>query len=418
MKAGAKLKQSSRGQRRSILTLLLIFGSSLLFLLLQGGKLASMLFAVVSIIIAYLLLGYWSGIRHVKAERFTRGSREKVLQAGQSLTVSLKVHVPGIWPIPYVLIQETLIRNNGNNGNNWVMDASLVLNWSRNGEVTFTTAPLKRGVYQFTPTEFVTEDIFGLFQHKGTVQLPGQLMVMPETVYLKDWVYPSQVHKGNLYHANQNRHLKETTQINGVREYIHGDRLSRIHWNATAKTGTWKSKEYERESLPKFIIVLDRRQQSYKDEADFELAVSTAASLIQFAERNRQAVGLLSEGTASYYAEPSTGKGHYSELNRHLAAAEADGSFPLLEAMQRKSNIWSPGMLVIIISAQADASTLQVANWSKQEKMVSSYMCTRTRPTVSVNQWIREMRMQGISAYGLTSLQELPNTLRGVKQYA
>lgn len=415
MKAGERLKQSSFRQRRPILTLLFIFGSSLLFLLLQGGKLASMLFAVISIVTVYLLLGYWSGIRHVHAERFIRNNRENVLQAGQSLTVNLQIHVPGIWPIPYVLIQETLVRNNGNH---CVMETSLVLNWSRNGEVTFTTPPLRRGVYQFAPTEFVTEDIFGLLQHKGTKHLPGQLMVMPETIYLKEWVYASQFHKGNLYQAGQHRYSKETTQINGIREYIHGDRLSRIHWNATAKTGTWKSKEYERESLPKFIIVLDRRKQAYKDEEEFELAVSIAASLIQFAERNREAVGFLSEGVDSFYAEPLTGREHYTKLNHHLAGVEADGSVPLLETMQRNKTVWSPGILVAVISAQAAASSLEAAVWAKQEKMVPLYICTRTPSTASSNQWINEMRREGLSVYGITRLQDLPDALRGVKQYA
>ena len=63
--------------------------------------------------------------------------------------------------------------------------------------------------------------------------------------------------KGGFSHASAARASRETTQINGIREFLPGDRLSRIHWGATAKTGQWKSKEFEREALPRTIVLLD-----------------------------------------------------------------------------------------------------------------------------------------------------------------
>ncbi len=142
-------------------------------------------------------------------------------------------------------------------------EASLVPDWKRRGELEYTTPPLRRGFYHFAGTECSTEDVFGLFQHKAALELPYSVAVLPQTVAIKEWKQLHQLLNGTSHHSASTRAYRETTQLNGVREYIYGDRLSRIHWNATAKTGTWKSKEFERESLPKTVFLLDRAQSSY-----------------------------------------------------------------------------------------------------------------------------------------------------------
>ncbi|RIE04152.1 DUF58 domain-containing protein [Cohnella faecalis] len=84
------------------------------------------------------------------------------------------------------------------------------------------------------------------------------------------------------------------------------DRFSRIHWNATAKTGQWKSKEYEREALPRVVFVLDRNAASYRTPELFELALSTAASLVELSQQKGMQIGFVSAGRiASYF-----GSGH------------------------------------------------------------------------------------------------------------
>lgn len=148
----------------------LLFVSSLLYLLFQGGKLAFMLFIIVAALCLYLMLGRWSGVSGLKGVRTMSGvDHGAVIQAGTSLAVNIQAHIPGYWPIPYVKIRERLIsRDSGEQ----VIEVLGIPNWRRQLQVSYQTSPLRRGFYQFDDTECTTEDIFGLFKHKGCLGLP------------------------------------------------------------------------------------------------------------------------------------------------------------------------------------------------------------------------------------------------------
>ena len=222
----------------------------------------------------------------------------------------------------------------------------------------YKTPPLRRGIYNFTKTDCSTEDIFGFFEHKGTLALEHSFSVLPQKTTIREWKKLQQMLKGMHHHSSTARAMRETTQINGAREYNYGDRLSRIHWNATAKTGTLKSKEFERESLPKTIVILDRAKQHYANQEQFELAVSIAASLIEFGTKRDLAFGLLSTGANSEYFEPKYGQSQHMQILNHLIMVEADGKFSLEQVLKERTKSLLPGTFVAIISPQIGESML------------------------------------------------------------
>jgi uncharacterized protein (DUF58 family) len=252
------------GVKLRVWLVLCCFIGTLFFFLFQGGKLSFMVFIIVSILCIYLGLGQWSGIRKSKGVRtLVTSGHESIMEAGSTLGVKIKLDIPGFWPVPYVLIKDHLQRHNGGNQ---IFESSLIPDWKRSGMMEYRTPPLRRGVYNFTKTDCSTEDIFGFFEHKGTLALEHSFSVLPQKTTIREWKRLQQMLKGMHHHSSTARAMRETTQINGAREYNYGDRLSRIHWNATAKTGTLKSKEFERESLPKTIVILDRAKHHYANE--------------------------------------------------------------------------------------------------------------------------------------------------------
>lgn len=286
-----------------------VFGAflgSLGFLLFQGGKLALMLFVIMLILSIYLLLGQWSGIKRTQGNRVLNNTDfGSVIEAGTSLGVRIELSIPGYWPMPYLFVKDRLYHKSGRE---LIFEATVVPDWRRRAEWEYRTPAMRRGHYTFGHTECVTEDIFGLFEHRGELELPQSIAVMPQTVPIREWQQFHQMMKGTNHHSSTTRAVRETTQINGVREYSYGDRLSRVHWNATAKTGTWKSKEFERESLPKTYVVLDRYMKAYDDPEELELAVSAAASLFQYGAHRGLSLGLLSSGADNVYFEPRSPK--------------------------------------------------------------------------------------------------------------
>jgi len=393
--------------------------ASLLFVIFQGGKLATMLLGSVTVLSIYLVLGNWSGIKRTLGERALGSCEEAAetqLDAGQPLEVRIRLQIPGIWPIPYVVVRDRLLRQNGEEIG---FEGSLVPDWKRRGEWTYSTPPLRRGFYRFGTTECVTEDIFGFFQHKGRLQLQQQVVVYPQTVMIKEWLQFHQMIKGLQHHSTTTRAQRETTQINGVREYIYGDRISRIHWNATAKTGTWKSKEFERESLPKTIVLLDRTAAAYRDAAEFELAVSTAASLLRYGSSRQLALGLLSVGRELAFFEPKVGHKHLKETMNHLVGVEADGHRSLLQIIRDRTRDIPSGSFFVIISPQKGAAVLQAMNYLNQHQINPCHFWIHSAEGEALREdWLKAVRARGYLGYEVDELAELSSILGGAKRYA
>jgi len=385
--------------------------ASLLFVLFQGGKLALMVFVMTAILCTYLFLGKWSGITRTKGRRsLESGLPEQAVEAGTSLRIRLSIQIPGVWPIPYVMVRDRLVRKNGGEYN---FEASLIPDWHRRGNLEYQTPPLIRGYYHFGDTDCSTQDIFGIFEHKGTVELPGSFSVYPQTVPIREWKQFHRMHKGMHHHSSSTKSNRETTQINGVREYNYGDRLSRIHWNATARTGTLKSKEFERESLPKTVVVLDRQQRNYRYPETFELAVSTAASLTQYGKNRDIALGLLSVGANSVYFEPNRYQNNHKSILHHLIEAEADGFHPLQRVLEDRIRLFPPGTCMVLVTPLKGEAVLKTMAWLNQRQMVPCHIWLSASEEEG-RIWTKQLTSMGYMGYSVRSLDELPAALGGV----
>jgi uncharacterized protein (DUF58 family) len=196
---------------RQFWAVLLSLMGSLGFLLFQGGKLALMLFVIMLVLSVYLLLGQWSGIKRTQGAQ--NADLTGMLEAGSSLGVTIQLQIPGFWPMPYIFVKDRLTHRNGSE---LAFESTLVPDWRRRGEWEYRTPALRRGSYTFGVTECVTEDIFGLFEHRGTLKLPNQIVVLPQTILIREWYQYHQMMKGTNHHSTTTRAVRETTQINGV----------------------------------------------------------------------------------------------------------------------------------------------------------------------------------------------------------
>lgn len=74
----------------------------------------------------------------------------------------------------------------------------------------------------------------------------------------------------------------QSLNFKGLREFTERDSLTHIHWSSTARTGKLLVREFEVESMPHFDVVLDLTANWQEDQ--FELAVTTAYSLLRYAQ--------------------------------------------------------------------------------------------------------------------------------------
>ncbi len=160
-------------------------------------------------------------------------------------------------------------------------------------KVTFTM----RGYYPLGPTLLETGDVFGLHRRHRVVGKPAYVMVYPRIVPLPKYDFASQRPIGEV--RLQNRLFEDPTRTAGVRQYVMGDPLQRVHWKVTARTGQLHCRVYEPTTLAGTTILVDFHQDGYPKRSEphrSELAVTAAASIAYAVSVLNQQVGFASNG--------------------------------------------------------------------------------------------------------------------------
>ncbi|MCD8511402.1 MAG: hypothetical protein LRY73_17090 [Bacillus sp. (in: Bacteria)] len=147
----------------TMFTCFLVFWlSSIFYFLFVGGKLSIILVSILTLLTVYpIMIERWSGIRNIKG---TREIMTNQLVAGSTVEIKMNFELPGLWPITYVFVKDSIYYNNNLIKTN---ESSFVPNTYGKGEIEYKFEGLKRGVYQFRDTECVTGDIFNIFHHKS-----------------------------------------------------------------------------------------------------------------------------------------------------------------------------------------------------------------------------------------------------------
>ena len=405
------LKSIGRGLRRPrVQGILVVWGITLLYLLFQGGKTSSMLFAMCSVFVGYLLLGGYSGMsRGVGKRQLTLGNGQfDLLHAGEQMNVQLNVNIPGYLPFPYIILREVLKKHNGQS---WSFEESVIPSFRGQAQLVFKTPPLERGRYHFMNTDCVSEDIFGLLEHKGSIHAPGQFRVMPRTVLIPYWQLFDRNSRLVGPQTSFSSSRRETTQINGVRDYVYGDRLTRVHWNATARTGTWKSKEFEHESVPKTMIILDALATHYSSEEQFELAISVVSSLLEYRNRERIGIGLCTLGSRTNVIAPTESILERQKMLHHLIDMDADGVGQLLPKLESASRLFPQGAYFILVSPISGPSVMELIRWADIRGMSPTHLHILNSKGDSSKDWVSVLRRRGIHGCAVSALEELPNAV-------
>lgn len=296
--------------------LLVAVALTVLALVMQAGLVA---FA------GYVLLGVYVLSRYL-ARRWAedlsaeRKCSTEPREVGDAVEVSVTLRNAGAIPILWVLVEDLLPEGVLRRPTRLEVKGKRVrvvgLGAKKSKTIRYTITFRMRGYYPIGPTVLETGDVFGLHRRHRVAGTPAYVMVYPKIVLLTRYDFASQRPIGEV--RLQNRLFEDVTRTAGVRPYIPGDPLSRVHWRATARTGQLHSRLYEPTSLAGATILLDFHADGYPKRGEpvrSDLAVTTACSLAYAVSMLNQQIGLVSNGrdAADRIREES------------LAAAAADG---------------------------------------------------------------------------------------------
>ena len=141
----------------------------------------------------------------------------------------------------------------------------------------FVVPPLPRGVLRIGPARMRRTDPLGLAVSRATWAAPVDLFVRPRMVAI-DPLGIGFVR--DLEGTPSDEISMSDLAFHALREYVRGDDLRHVHWRSSARTGELHVRQYHDTRRSHVVVLVDERRTAYAGRAEFELAMSIAASVV------------------------------------------------------------------------------------------------------------------------------------------
>jgi len=242
----------------------------------------------------------------------------------------------------------------------------------------------QRGSFQLGPTRLTVGDPFGLFTANKEFQPTDTLVVFPMIHDVHSFPFPQGVLTGGQVIRKKSADI--TPHAAGVREYVHGDAMKRIHWPTSARRGRLLVKEFEQDPQAEIWIYLDAQkvvhyQKKHKPQetplhdfllrrrpkldlppATMEYSVSIAASLAHYFIGQRRAVGFASAGQTFTVLPAERSERQEAKILETLAFVKADGVLSLAGLVSTHAALLPQGSSVILVTPTTRPDLLQTVD--------------------------------------------------------
>jgi uncharacterized protein (DUF58 family) len=295
----------------------------------------------------------------VRAERNLKGTR---FFPGESIEFTLRLLNRKPLPLPWVQLENALPEGlcleepDGRSGADAIRRSASLLGYrSITWKLRLTGA--RRGYYPIGPLKLTSGDFLGLYSRSHRVGGTARVIVYPRIFPVDTRLFPSLYPMGEARAAR--RLFRDPTHTIGVREYLHGDDLKSIHWKATARRGDLQVKVLDASTAFNMTMVL--AVESFRDngvlaEADFELGISTAASIAAALHERGSPMGLfvntcLADTGQPAVIPPGAGRSQVTKILEALAKVTGHSSGPAVAFLDAQRIRLPAGTTLIIISA-------------------------------------------------------------------
>lgn len=253
-----------------------------------------------------------------------------------------------------------------------------------------------RGGFLLGPTKITSGDPFGIFRVSRVVPASSTLIVLPMIFRLNQFLSPPGLLPGGR--AIRRKSIDITTHAAGVREYIPGDPMKRIHWPTSIHRDELMVKEFEQDPQAEVWLFLDmykgihfarpadeltspvddllllRRPQFKLPRSTLEYSISITASLAHYFLEQRRSVGLVTSLGRSYQIIPA-------ERSERQEAKILEA----LAFLQAESTLALPGMVTAQMGQLPQGSSAILVTpmiWSELLLAVDSLQRRKLRPVV------------------------------------
>jgi len=315
------------------------------------------------------LAALWSRVS-LAGVRCRRRVREGRLFPGESTEVTLEIFNRKPLPLPWVKMDDEipveLARDldpiPANRPGYYLLSRWASILWYRKVTWEYQLQGKKRGYYPLGSITATSGDIFGFYPRWRRFDSPDQVTVYPRIFPIEQLEIPSLHPMGE---ARSNRRIfQDPTRPIGLRDYRPQDSLKHIHWKASARRQELQVKVFEPTTTLKVSIFLagdGYSPGSPRSEEEFELAVSTAASIAHHLIDQGVPVGLNSNGCQAdsgqaIHIAPGGSRDQIMEILEALAKVTPRAKDSSEAFLQRESKSLPVGTTLILVASQIPGS--------------------------------------------------------------
>jgi uncharacterized protein (DUF58 family) len=275
---------------------------------------------------------------------------------GETVRITLRLTNRGLLPVPWLRLHDRLPTALQTAAN---LDRVLSIGPRETVEVAYDTVCRQRGWYELGPATIELGDVLGVNLLRREFATRRRLIVYPRILPINRLSLPSRMPFGDV---RTHRPLYEDpARVVGVRDYVAGDSLRKIHWRTSAATGRLQVKKLEPAMTLQTVVALDLSLAGYERGASFyatELGVVIAASLLSHLSTLRQEIGLLTNGRdpatqgLGLTVEARKGRGHLTRLLDALARVEAAEAEPIASLLIRSMGRLAWGSTIVVVTGR------------------------------------------------------------------
>ncbi len=342
----------------------------LLFLLALLGALGtgrSLLWAAAGSLFALILIAVgwaWLGVNWL---RISRRTFARTAQVGQVLEEEFKL--ANLSRLPKLLVEVHDLSTLPGHAAGRVIGLLGGHQW-RGWRVR--TVCIQRGRYALGPLIVSSGDPLGIYQLRRRVGSVHALLVYPLTFELARFPLPAAISTGGEALYRRTHHV--TPNAAGLRDYISGDSINRIHWPTSIRRQRLTVKEFELDPVADAWIAVDLWAGGHFGRQDFETApaaatvetllpasseeyaIAIAASVVQHLAQRGRAVGLIAHEAHHLVIPAERSERQLNKVMEALAVARAVGTIPFDGLLSMEATLLRRGSSLVAISAWPEPS--------------------------------------------------------------
>ena len=227
---------------------------------------------------------------------------------------------------------------------------------AESASVSYLVEAKKRGAYRIESVIISSQDPLGLFSYNVRKKILSEILIYP---------LPRQFPEIDLTGSDRHgfRDLPagairgSGVEPDGVREYVPGDPLRRLHWKSLARTGKLNVIEFEESRSMSVIFALDLTRNSIAGEgrqSTLEYLVSAAASLSSQALREGASLRMVTAEEEDPANQPGRGQNHLLAILAALAKVEAVDKLPLSAYIRNRVGQIAAGTALVVFTSNPD----------------------------------------------------------------